>query len=345
MRRVLFAWIAGALVLGAPAFAADPLPTELALARRLFSEARMAEESKDWPLAVSRLLDAISIKETPGLRFHLAYCEEQQKLLVEALLDYERAEDLPVGNNEEFRSQIPARRASLLKRIPTLTLLLGRDSLSANLVIDGHGLPATSFGKPIPLNPGKHVYAVSAPGFLPFKTDLLLDENDAVVTNVVMTPIATGAPLSTSSSPPPPAAATPPDSGRIAEGGISARTYVLIGEAAVVAAGLAVGVVFTLEAGSEDETASRERAFLLDPDPGSACKTPPKFPAACAGIKAAVDAAQKDRTLALVGLIGAGAGAAALAGTLLFWPSSQRRGGVTPWVAPTAAGLSLAGRF
>src|SRR6185503_10892130 len=169
MRWVLFAWIAGALVLSEPAFAADPLPTELALARRLFSEARVAEESKDWPLAVSRLRDAISIKETPGLRFHLAYCEEQQKLLVEALLDYERAEDLPVGNNEDFRSQIPARRASLLKRIPTLSLLLPRDLSSASLVIDGHGLPATSFGKPIPLNPGKHAFAVSAPGFLPFK--------------------------------------------------------------------------------------------------------------------------------------------------------------------------------
>jgi hypothetical protein len=345
MRRV-FAWIAGALVLSAPAFAADPLPTELALARRLFSEARTAEDAKDWPVAVARLRDAISIKETPGLRFHLAYCQEQQKLLVEALLDYERAEDLPAGNSEEFRTQIPARRASLLKRIPTVTLLLGRDPSDANLVIDGHALPSTSFGKSIPLNPGRHLFGVSVPGFVPFKTELSLNETDAVVTNVVMIPTEKGGRLATPARAPL-ATAPPTDSSRNADPGVQVRTYVLISEAAISVGALAVAVVFTLEAGSEDETASRARAALPGADASqknSACMVPSRIPE-CATVEAAVDAARKDRFIARLGFVGAGVGAAAFAGTFLLWPSSHRQAAVAPWVAPSAAGLSLAGHF
>src|SRR5216684_3888054 len=142
-----------ALALFASRLAADPLPAEIALARRLFAEARAAEAEKDWSTAGSKLRDAISIKETAGLRFHLAYCEEQQGMLVEALNDYERADDLSVDKNEELRSQIPLRRTSLQKRIPTVTLLLARDPAEARLSVDGHSLASTSFGKPIPLNP------------------------------------------------------------------------------------------------------------------------------------------------------------------------------------------------
>ena len=147
------------LALETVALAADPPSTEIALARRLFEEARTAEESKEWPAAVSKLRDAISIKETSGLRFHLAYCEEQQGMLVEALVDYERADDLSIERDEDLRSQIPARRTSLQRRIPTVTLLFARDPSSASLTVDGRALGSTSFGKPMPLNPGKHVFA------------------------------------------------------------------------------------------------------------------------------------------------------------------------------------------
>jgi hypothetical protein len=347
MRGVLLAWAAGALVLSVPAFAADPLATELALARRLFSDARTAEDAKDWPTAVARLRDAISIVETPGLRFHLAYCEEQQKLLVEALVDYERAEDLPSGHNEEFRSQIPSRRASLLKRIPTIALLLGRDPAGANLVIDGHPLPSASFGKPIPLNPGKHVFEVSAPGFAPFKTELSLDEADALVTNVVMIPTQKVGSLATSAGARP-AMARPADAHRITSPGVQPRTYVLIGEAAVLAGALAVAIVFTLEAAAEDETASRARASLPGADASqknSACMMSPTAPDACARVGAAVNAAQTDRLIARVGFVGAGVGVAALAGTFLLWPSSHRQAAATPWIAVSASGLSLGGHF
>jgi hypothetical protein len=329
------------LALETAALARDPSPTEIALARRLFAEAQTAEDSKDWPAAAAKLRDAISIKETSGLRFHLAYCEEQQGLLVEALVDYERADDISVEKDEDLRSQIPARRTSLQRRIPTVTLLFPRDPSSASLTVDRRSLGSTSFGKPMPLNPGKHAFAVSSPGFFTFTTELSLNEGDAVVTNVVLVPDSNANSVSvladsTSTSAPGP---------RGRSGASPARTILLVGEAAATAGALAIGIAFTLEASSEDETASRARARL----PGASACTPSApsqaLPSACAELAGAVDDARRDRFAARLGFIGAGVGAAAFAATLFLWPSRRPQAAIHPWIAPDARGLSLATHF
>src|SRR4051812_4399290 len=112
----------GLLLLAKGALAADVSSPEIALARKLFADARAAEEAKDWQTALSRLREAVSIKETSGLRFHLAYCEEHLGKLVEALVDYERAEDLPAPANDELKGQVSAKREALLRRIPTVLI-------------------------------------------------------------------------------------------------------------------------------------------------------------------------------------------------------------------------------
>src|SRR5689334_19451928 len=188
MKKGPLTWL-GALLLATSPLAADPISAEIVLARSLFAEARTAEEAKDWALAASKLRDAIAIKETGGLRFHLAYCEEQQGLLVEALVDYERSDDLTVGTSEEFRTQLPAKRESLRRRIPTITLLVPPRPSNPTLSIDGHVMPAAVMGKPIPLNPGRHTVAVTAPEHTTFTTQVSLSETDAVVANAVLSPL------------------------------------------------------------------------------------------------------------------------------------------------------------
>src|SRR6476646_6993074 len=145
-----------ALLLGTAPLSADPVSAEIVLARALFAEARAAEEAKDWALAASKLRDAIAIKETGGLRFHLAYCEEQQGMLVEALVDYERAEDLLTPPNDDFRAQLHSKKESLHKRIPTITLVMPPEVTDATLTVDDHPLSPAFLGKAIPLNPGRH---------------------------------------------------------------------------------------------------------------------------------------------------------------------------------------------
>jgi hypothetical protein len=333
-----------ALLLGTAPLAADPISTEIVLARALFAEARAAEEAKDWSLAASKLRDAIAIKETGGLRFHLAYCEEQQGLLVEALVDYERSDDLTVGTNEEFRAQLPAKRESLRRRIPTITLLVPPKPPNPTLAVDGHVMPPAVQGKAIPLNPGRHTVVVTALDHTTFTTQVSLNETDAVVANAVLSPLPKRLVMSTL-KPLPPAApldsAPPPMLDVSASHGLPTRTYVLIGEAAVALGAVGVGIGYTLRASSEDERVDSALQRL-----GSyGCNGQyPDNAQSCANLQRDSSAAERDHLIATIGFIGAGVAAASFVGTLIFWRPSSKVA-IIPSFAPGRAVLSVATHF
>jgi hypothetical protein len=335
-----------ALALFACRLLADPLPAEIALARRLFTEARTAESNKDWSTAGSRLRDAIAIKETAGLRFHLAYCEEQQGMLVEALNDYERAEDLLTQPNDDFRAQLPSKKESLHKRIPTITLVMPPEVTDATLTVDDHPLSSAFLGKAIPLNPGRHTVVVSSPSRTTFTAELALNETDAVVTNAPMLPVAKPlAPpaLSTAAMPGPANAESPSP-----PGGSRVRTYVLIGEAAVSVGALALGIGYTVAASSEDSSAERDHATLAQLAPtrmGTACAPPVVDATICARLPEWTERARNDRFAATIGFIGAGVGAAAFAGTFILWPATRAKVAIVPFALSRVGGLSVAGEF
>jgi hypothetical protein len=317
------------------------LPTEIALARRLFADARTAEEAKDWAGAAAKLRDAIAIKETAGLRFHLAYCEEQQGMLVEALVDYERSEDLPALGSEDFRAQLPLKKDSLHRRIPTVTLVMPPEPPNTNLTVDGHPLPSTFLGKPIPLNPGRHTLVVSAPDYVSFSTDLSLNETDAVVTNAVMPPVAKSAGVSAL---PGTADLGPESDGKpgASSGAFNPRTIVLLGGGVVTLAGLAVGIGYTHAASLDDETVDSARAQL---GPSTMACQDARNTEVCNKLQRALSEGQDDRFIARLGFIGAGVGLAATIGTLILWPKAGSKTAIAPLLAPSAAGLSVAGRF
>lgn len=326
-------------------YAADPLPTEIALARRLFAEARVAEDAKDWATAANKLREAIAIKETAGLRFHLAYCEEQQGMLVESLVDYERSDDLPGSTNDDFRAQLPAKRESLHRRIPTVNLMLPPEAKNVTLTVDGHPLPASFLGKPVPLNPGRHVFLVTSPDFQPFSTELTLKETDAVVTNALLKPVQRpfGAPATM------PRAVTPPpadqETADVESSG--ARTAVLIGEAAVLVSGLAVGIGATLAKTSKDAQIRRDRAALGGP---TTCHAPTGLTALrCQELDRNDDKQRTYLTVSELGFAAAGVGLLSFATTLLLWPATTQGSAQTtallPFASPNHAGISISGHF
>jgi len=347
-RAVAMAWMTAAM-LGTTSLSADPLPTEIVLARRLFAEARTAEEAKDWASAAAKLREAIAIKDTAGLRFHLAYCEEQQGLLVEALVDYERSEDLATGN-EEFRAQLPAKLESLHRRIPTVTLLVPPEPKNPTLSVDGHPLPASLQGKPIPLNPGRHKLVLSAPDYRAFTTELSLNETDAVVANAVMQPIPKQKPVSPLAMGPIVTVAPPPPD-HADRTGLSARTYVLIGEAAVGLGALALGIGYTFAAASQDqrkEQAYDQLEFLYPfparPDAGCNNDNRAQNAKLCADLDDSVESARNDRWIARTAFIGAGVAAAGFVGTLILWRGPVKAA-IIPTIGPDTARLSVAGHF
>jgi hypothetical protein len=338
----LFLTIAWSMLSTSPAFAAEPTPAEIAAARQLFAEARSAEDAEEWATAASRIRQAISIKETPGLLFHLAYCEEHLGMLVEALVDYERAEEAARSKNDDVEKQVGPRKAALRKRTPTITVMPASDVSDASMTIDGHAVAATLVGQPIVQNPGQHHVVVSAPGRTPYAADLTLAEADSVVVTVSL-PVVQPAGGSASLAPGTDDSVIRPSSGQR----WSARTYVLASEAAVTIAALGVGIGFMLSASAAENRSDEYRSTLRASAPGSPdqCWGPGSHPPECADLEQSVAKSKDHRFVSTLGFVGAGIGAAAFAATWLFWKSPQSRHAMGPIVTGEMAGVYVMGGF
>jgi hypothetical protein len=320
-----------------PAIAAEPTSAEIAAARQLFAEARAAEDAQDWATAASKIKEAISIKETPGLRFHLAYCEEHLGMLVEALVDYERAEDAARSKNDDVEKQVGPRKEALRKRTPTITALLVSDVGDAELTIDGHAVAPALIGKPVPQNPGPHRVVVAAPGRQPYSADMTLAEADSVVVTVSLPATPAVASAGTEGT------ASRPSSGEP----WSARTYVLVGEAAVTVAALGVGIGYMLSASAAEGRSDEYRGQLGPSRPGypDPCWGSGSVPAACADLQQSVSQAKDHRFVSTLGFVGAGIGATAFAATWLLWKSPPSKQAIGPIFTGEMAGLYATGQF
>jgi hypothetical protein len=341
MRRFVvpaFVALASALVT-LPAFA-EPTASELVLARRLFAEASALEETGSWEAASIKLREALAIKETPGLRYHLAHCEEQLGALVAASLEYARASELiRAGAQAPDVAQLLALADQrLVLQIPKLVLDVPADLQGVTVEIDGHAINPAVLKNPIPLDPGSHLVTAHAPNRGDFneRVELILGQTHTLV---LVFPQR--------GAPPPPVAATravrpaPPGPERR---GVAPRTVALIGEGALFAAGLGVGIGFTL---ARANAADRVARFQSEIDArsgrgGAGCETAATGPG-CTELRSAIDDHQRSSMLMTVGYVGAGVGLTAGVVTWLLWPASDAR--VTAAVGPDGGMLRAGTTF
>jgi hypothetical protein len=358
--RISFALVAlAALWTSAPALA-EPTAAEVAVARRAFAEATALEKEKKWAEAEGKLREAVAIKETPGLRYHLGFCLEHQGKLVEALVEYDRADEmLRLGTKApDVEALVGPARDGVKKRVATVKIRLGQAASGAVVELDGVPLKALLLGKAVPQNPGSRVVTASAPGRQPFRKEVRLGEGE--VREIVVDLLA----KAPAASPSAPAAPAPSESGDADAGGSagsvtldaakpsSTRTIVLIAEAAVTGVALGSGIYFTLAKGRSDEDIDAANAELdaRGYDESVCGGTPPDDAKnACTQLGDLVDQRDQQKTLALVGFVGAGVGAAATVATFLLWkptrsaPSASLR--VVPAFSPRGGGVAVGGRF
>jgi tetratricopeptide (TPR) repeat protein len=345
-RRSFRFWPLAALcafgVSAAPAWADEPSPTELAIARRLFKEATELELEREWQPAAAKLREAIQVKDTPGLRFHLAHCEEQLGMLVEAMLDYERAADLIASGTKAPDVEAllgPARRA-LEQRLPSLLIVIPAGVPNLSVELNGKPLARSILGRPAPVNPGKYAVVVSAPDHSRFVTEVQIAEGERKRIQAELTPIAP----SIAGAVPPPQPERPRESSDR-----GALTYVIVGESAFTLAALGVGVGYLLVKGSAEDRALRAKQTTheLGGEDTSLCSRPDLQPAlerSCAESQEAVDDYNRARFLSIAGFVGAGIGAASVALTVALWPD-RRPPAVSASVRPGGMFLSVAGVY
>jgi hypothetical protein len=348
-----------ALTAGAVAFwpslarAAEPTPSEISVARRLFEEGKAAEDASRWREAAEKFRQAAAIKDTPGIRFHLARCEEESGALVEALLDYDRARELIDGGAKavDVERLLPEAHERVRAKVAHVTLRLTDGMQHASVSVDGKAVSDSVLGLPLPINPGRHRVQATAPGRAPFDKELQLGAGEK--RDVLINPALASTPPASAAAPP---VATPPAPARTRRAAVDTsvptRTIVLVGEGSLLVAALGTGIYFTVARSSAQSDMDAANAKMLKalmgrPVDGSTCFMPsnPDVIAACP----ALDAARADRdsaaTWQMAGFIGAGVSAAALGLTWWLWPSASDEAKPSVAVGPGRVDFALSGRF
>lgn len=318
-----FAALAPLLLATAAWAAPEPSPSEISVARRLFGEARAAEDAGRWVEAAEKFKGAIAIKDTPGLRFHLARCEEEQGSLVEALVEYDRARELLDSGVKaaDVEKLLAAARERVRAKVALLTLKLPQEVQNVSVELDGRALSRSVVGQPMPINPGKHHVNAVAVGRRSFTGDVELAIGEVKQLEVQLpesttAPAPTAAPVAAAPSNAQPADVAPAPHAS----GVSTKTVLLVGESALLVAGLATGIGFLVARGAADTNYDQASASLGSDSHTCSSASPPP---ACAKLSEALDDRHRDSLGAVIGFAGAGVSAAALGLTYFLWPGGE----------------------
>lgn len=322
MRSLLRGGLAFALVLlGASVGSAEPSRApdgvaadtaadtdRLATARRLFAEGKEKMDRGEWDGAVERFLAATRIKDTPGLRYHIAVCEERAGRLLQARTQYEAARRLleirPAPDVDELLG--PALRR-LEQKIPRLRIVLSASAAPELVAVDGVELPDWSEGDAMPLDPGEHEVRVQVPGYLLFSTRITLAEGQhrtlPVVPEEVRRAAASGAPEASPAS---------------------WRTPLLVTGAALGATGLGLGVwgLFDRDAALQELEWAQAGITRLGDSPEACVDASGGLRAACDDRRKAMQRRDRATSVAVGGFVAFGVGAAITAASVFLFPES-----------------------
>ena len=197
MRHLSILILSGILLQGLPAYAQD-----IGRARELFQEASSLREAGMYDQAIVRLRQAIAIKDTPGLEYHAGFCESKLGHYRLAIQYYERAADLLRGGAAapDVVTLLPSAQQAALEHVARLQIAVSNSTPSTRLRLDDEAEQPLPEGELL-VDPGKHRFTISAPGFTPERQSITVAEAEHLRIDVRLTPLATGvypAPPSTS---------------------------------------------------------------------------------------------------------------------------------------------------
>jgi hypothetical protein len=326
---------------------AEPSPADIKTARQLFSEAEQLRAQGDCNGAVAKLRLAITIKETPGLRFHLAHCEERLGQLVQANADYRRASELVragMSAPDVQRLLDPAQK-SLSERLPTLRLRVPELTPPARARLDGQELGRDALSNVIPVDPGKHTVLVEADGYDAFRLELSIGEGeDRVVEARLRTHGAAnhGAPAGAPVTFAP--LNTAPDPRLEEKSSFGAREAVVLGETALALAGAGVGVTYLLKHQAADDEVNGYYDAIDAVPGGCGENSGASISVPCENLPGALQDRAHFGNVAIAGFIGAGVFGAAAVATWLLWPSPSPKDAAV-LVVPFPGGAAVSGAF
>jgi tetratricopeptide (TPR) repeat protein len=308
---------------------------DAAAGEALFQEGRRLMKAGDFATACPKLEESLRLDPALGTLVNLASCEEQQGRTATAWQHWRSAiEQLPAGDKR--RTTAVARAAALEKLLARLTIALAPDvSPEAEVKRDGVRLGRASLGLALPVDPGKHVVVVAAPGREPREYEVTLKAKDSQTMTVeagaeikVARPAEAaperwgeekgGANVLTQAPPPPDKKST-----------TSVLGWTLLGTGAAALAGAGY---FGLQALSARKDAEKS--------------CPGEKPSVCS--KDAKDALARDKRSSLFADVGAAAGVVLVSAGLYFvirGPGGEETATAQVTPLPGGGAFSLTGRF
>jgi hypothetical protein len=323
-------------------FAQPSRAGDAAAAEALLGEAKKLVAQKKYAEACPKFAESNRLDRGAGTLIHLADCYEKNKQTASAWATYKEAASAAQAlGRSDWEKLANKRAAALEKKLAKLTVRVVEPADGIEVTRDGTQVSQASWGEALPVDAGKHTIAASAPGRLPYETDVVVakdgERQEIIVPKLEIDEAAakalaasqahapgSGAAGAASASTTP---APPPD---VDAGGGGQKTVGFI-VAGVGVVGLGLGAVTGLMAIGKNNDSKK-----LCPDDG-----------ACAS-QSAVDDSESAKTLGTVSTIGFIAGGVALAaGAVLVATAGPSKTGLTvvPQAGPKSAGLGLAGRF
>ncbi len=233
---------------------AAPSASDLRTARALFGHAEEDEDAGRWDDAMAKLSEVLHVRDTAGVRYHVALCEEHLGKLAAAWADYSMADQK--ARSEQARDVlrlVGKKLAELEHRVPHLTVSVVPPTEDATLLIDGQPAP---LGAATPVDPGAHEVEVvpaadRAPSTVSVSVSVEEGDSKALEVNVGTAAPAQAAPPTVTATTAIPRQAPPPSS--------HTATLVAATGAAVLAVG---GFAAYAAAGAAQEQAYRSCAQI-----------------------------------------------------------------------------------
>ncbi len=226
-----------------------------------------------------------------GTLLNLAVCHERQGKLAEAWTEYHDAQSASVRDDRKDRQAFAAERiAALAGRLPHLVVYAPPSApVGTVLTVDGAPLSSLAAGVPLPVDPGRHAVAVSAPGYSTWSTEISAAEGAGNV-DVRVPALTRVVPI----GPPPPVFQL--RASTVAAGSVAVASY---------AAMAITGALALSKQSSAESTCVPARNFCSDPN--------------------AAREASEARTLAWASTVSLGVAIAAtvITGVTLIWPRGK----------------------
>lgn len=144
----------------------------------LYADAKALAEAGNWAQACPKFEASLEASRTLGTLLNLADCLEQEKRLARALERWDEAIALAGEKKDERVKFATERKTALEPRVPSLVLDVKQGAEKLSVTAGKRDIPASSFGLPVKVDPGKLAIVVSRDDQVLETTEIELAEGE-----------------------------------------------------------------------------------------------------------------------------------------------------------------------